>query len=450
MLRLLFYDGLMAAAIGATLLWPPAGAFACVAAYLLNPSVITGDDSVRFQLLITLAFAASVLIHRPRRLPSVGHESMPIVLLWVFVALGYASAAWAEVSASQAIDQITELLKTVILASLIVASINEEKQFEWLVTACILGVAHAAFAHTFGVRFGYVPSRYGRDDGVVPDGQTAVMVIFVPLLITTISGGSFKQKVLALLTLPLALNSIVSTYLRTGLVSLVVEGVLLILLMPRRFVLRALPMIAIAIALFVYRLTPEDYWNRMDTIQAPGEEASAASRFVIADASMKMLADYPFGVGYRNYPDVSPRYLPPSLLTEGRRSAHNSFFSVACETGIQGFVVWISAFGGAVLLLRRVRKKVVPGTTKIAAYALGLEVGIYGWLAGGMTQADHEVDPAYWFVAFAVILTRLHALRLAEAPAPAEAPAFMGLALDRRRIGRTPANMDKGLVRRPT
>ena len=27
---------------------------------------------------------------------------------------------------------------------------------------------------------------------------------------------------------------------------------------------------------------------------------------------------------------------------------------------------------------------------------------------GGITQSDHEVDPAYWFVAFTVVLTRLH------------------------------------------
>lgn len=39
---------------------------------------------------------------------------------------------------------------------------------------------------------------------------------------------------------------------------------------------------------------------------------------------------------------------------------------------------------------------------------MGIELGYYGWLMGGITMAEHEVDPAYWFVAFAVVLTRLH------------------------------------------
>ncbi len=119
----------------------------------------------------------------------------------------------------------------------------------------------------------------------------------------------------------------------------------------------------------------------MSTIEAPTEEASANSRFVIASASLRMLADYPMGVGYRNYPDVSPRYLDTTFLTHGRRSAHNSFFSVACETGYLGFAVWISAFAGAIWLCRRIRKAAnFSRLTQVDIYAMGIEIGLYGWL----------------------------------------------------------------------
>ena len=70
-----------------------------------------------------------------------------------------------------------------------------------------------------------------------------------------------------------------------------------------------LPVVLVGIALFVFRLAPADYWARMQTIEAPTQESSANSRFLIANASLQILADYPMGVGYRNYPDVSPRYL---------------------------------------------------------------------------------------------------------------------------------------------
>jgi hypothetical protein len=39
---------------------------------------------------------------------------------------------------------------------------------------------------------------------------------------------------------------------------------------------------------------------------------------------------------------------------------------------------------------------------------MGIELGYYGWLTGGMSMSEHEVDPAFWFVAFTVVLTRLH------------------------------------------
>jgi O-antigen ligase len=130
---------------------------------------------------------------------------------------------------------------------------------------------------------------------------------------------------------------------------------------------------------------------------------------VINQASLRMLGDYPWGVGYRNYPYVAPRYLPSAMLTEGTRAAHNSYFSIACETGVIGFTVWVSAFIGAAWMLRRIRKRADKNApTAVEIYAMGAELGLYGWMIGGLFQAHHEVDPAYWFVALAVVLTRLH------------------------------------------
>jgi O-antigen ligase len=125
-----------------------------------------------------------------------------------------------------------------------------------------------------------------------------------------------------------------------------------------------------------------------------------------------MFLDYPMGVGYRNYPYVSPRYLPDGVLTavgEQRvRSAHNSYFTVLCETGIIGFIIWTSMFVLAIRLFRRLRKRNKgKAASEVAIYGMAFEVGLYGWAIGGWTQAYHEVDPAYWFVGCAVILTRL-------------------------------------------
>jgi O-antigen ligase len=373
--------------------------------------VLLGEESgVRFQLLITVTFILSVLLRPAKRLAHIRHDGAPLLLLWGFTALATASAGWAEVSSSQALDAVVELIKTLVMVSVLVPVINSESRLLMVMVGCVMGVWHAAFAHTFGVRLGYVPGAFAGSIGVLPDSQTAVLILFIPLLLVMAVFGRRWLKCLALVVVPFVLNSIVSSYQRTGLVSLAVEGVLLVLFLPKRLTLRWAPVLVIIVVVFFVPLAPEDYWTRAETILSPHEEASANSRFVIAGASLAMLSDYPFGVGYRNYPDVSPRYLGAESLSEGRRSAHNSFFAVACETGIPGFALWMAAIVSALLMLRRVRKGMDHrAPTFVAVTALALETGLYGWLVGGLFQDYHEVDPAYWFVVFAIVLTRLNA-----------------------------------------
>jgi hypothetical protein len=62
--------------------------------------------------------------------------------------------------------------------------------------------------------------------------------------------------------------------------------------------------------------------------------------------------------------------------------------------------------------MRRLRQSRDGGNLdNLAVYALGIELGLYGWMVGGLFHAMHEVDPAYWFVGFAVVLTRLQGQR---------------------------------------
>jgi O-antigen ligase len=200
-----------------------------------------------------------------------------------------------------------------------------------------------------------------------------------------------------------------------------VEAALLLFILPRRITLRLLPGLALVAGLFLFVFTPKEYWHWMNTIQTPTQEGSANSRFAVTDASMRMFLDYPMGVGYRNYRLVSPRYLDPIYLDNGKRSAHNSFFTPLCETGVLGFLAWFTAFGGSAWILRRIRRQADRSRPlSIEVYAMGLEIGLYGWFAAGMFHDLHNVDPAYWFVAVTVAMVRLHARAKSELEVPAD------------------------------
>ena len=190
--------------------------------------------------------------------------------------------------------------------------------------------------------------------------------------------------------------------------ALVVEALLLILFLPRKIRIQTLVVLLLGGALFYFRLTPDNYWTRMETIKDPKSEGSAASRFVFAEVSWQMFQDHPFGVGYKNYQYVSPRYLDEIYLTEGKRSSHNSFFAVLCDMGFLGFVPWIWAVALALLKLRSVRRASDPAAPRpVEIYAMGVEIGLYGWLVTGLFGDNSGLDPAYWFLVVAVIMYRL-------------------------------------------
>lgn len=423
MYKLVIYLALTVVGMIGALFSPVVGAIAAFEAYLFNPTIF-GYPEIRYQLMTTVAFALGVLIHSMKRpLRPVGGEIWVIVCLWMFLLIASLTSLMAQVSTVIAFTWLFEVVKTVIITTLLVRALRTERDVRWVMLAFIIGIAHGAAVHVLGPKLGYVSFSRGREYGVLPDEQTPVTLCFIPLLLVCAVTGKTKwEKLMAFLALPLAVDSIVNTYQRTGFVAMGVEFVLIMLFGGGKVFKRLAPLALVGGILFVTRMTPDNYWQWVATISAPTKEGSANSRFVLAQTSIKMLKDHPLGVGYRNYTFVSGRYLGRSFLTAGGRSAHNTFFAVACETGILGFLVWISAFGGSIILLRRVRKPVNGAITQLGYYALALEVGLYGWLAAGLFGSHHEVDPAYWFVGIAVVMTRLHKQAEVDAASPIAAP----------------------------
>jgi len=426
LLELIFYSALTLAGIIAAFFSPVGGAVASVGAYLLNPSAIAMESgNLRFQQYVTIAFIlASIARMGQPGLPHKGREGWVVIWLWIFIAIAAICSAFALYSRQQAFDALWELCKTLLVATLLMWAIRTEKHLRILMIACIIGVLHAATLHVLGARFGYLAAQSSREYGVLPDSQTAVMVLFVPLLLAVAGTGRKWERILAFCTLPIAIDSIVNTFQRTGFVSLAAEIVLLVVMGPRIILKRVLPVASVCVLLFLFRFTPDTYWDWMGTIETPTTEGSARSRLVVNGASIRMFRDHPLGIGYRNYPDVSPQYLPEEWLTNGRRAAHNIYFTILCETGIFGFAAWMSAIIGSLLLLRKLRKTAKLGDMTFSPYALGLEIGLYGWLVDGCFQGDHEVDPAYWFMALAVVMTRLYYQQTIgqKSPPPATAP----------------------------
>ena len=85
--------------------------------------------------------------------------------------------------------------------------------------------------------------------GVLPDGQSSVLLLFIPTLIVVATLGQTKWRLLSIFTLPFALDSIASTYMRGSFVGLAAEGLFLLCFLPRKISFRLLPIIVAGVCL---------------------------------------------------------------------------------------------------------------------------------------------------------------------------------------------------------
>jgi O-antigen ligase len=209
--------------------------------------------------------------------------------------------------------------------------------------------------------------------------------------------------------------------LRSTFVALATSMVFFLIFAPARIRAKSLAPFAVAVVLFIFVFAPPGYLEELATILDPSSESSAASRSVINEASYQIIAEYPWGIGYNNYPLVSLPYIPEEYLSNiGTRDAHNSYLKVACEFGVVGFLIWMATFFVAWLYFRKVRKTMAKGRppTQLQLYALAFEVGLIGITLSIYTHSYNDLDTLYWFVALSCILFNIQSREKKEEKTP--------------------------------
>jgi putative inorganic carbon (HCO3(-)) transporter len=159
-------------------------------------------------------------------------------------------------------------------------------------------------------------------------------------------------------SVPLCMFTVVSTYSRGGFLALAAATMVYVALHRSR-VRFALSLAAVMTILLVFVPIPEDYVDRLETIQTYEEigEESAISRTHFWQVALAMADDNPFGVGLRNYEFAYDKY----DFSNGRyghgRAVHSSHFQVLSELGYFGALIWAVQFGMGFLVALTVRRR---------------------------------------------------------------------------------------------
>jgi probable O-glycosylation ligase (exosortase A-associated) len=186
----------------------------------------------------------------------------------------------------------------------------------------------------------------------------------------------------------------------------------------------------LAVALFVYGFAPEQWFNRMNTIENYQGESSAESRLLIWQVCLEIAEERPLiGGGFRvtHSRDATNSLLHSSLKERNFGSAaHSIYFDVLSEHGWVGLALFVMIGGYSWLncswLIRRSR-----GRPELAwANTLGKmgQAVLAGFWVGGAFQSLAYFD-AYWCLLFVFDAARRVVAREIAAPVGAFVPPML-------------------------
>ncbi|MCA9731252.1 MAG: O-antigen ligase family protein [Deferribacteres bacterium] len=396
---------------GWTLRRPFIGVLANVFLFHMNPRQIGGGlEDIRFQFVLSSVLIISYLININQfKDEDENRIELPMKWLFAFLAWGFITCAWAAINKGYALSQTFDFMKIVIFSFLMLKIIRTEKEMKYLMYTILIGCWYTSFMARWGAEWDWIDKDLM---GIATGGSGTHLIMFFPMLILFALYGNRYEKIAAYGMMPFILDFLPVTNegMRSTFVGLVTAFTFFFIFTPNRIRKKSILPFAFGGILFVFVLTPPEYWANMATILNPSSEGSAASRSVINEASMKMIADYPFGVGKGHYAPLSVNYVPEEeLAVTGVRDAHNTYLKIAVEQGPVGLFIWLAMAATTWWYFRRVRLKLSEDRppTYLQLYALGLEIGMLGITAGIYTHNYQDLDTIYWFVAFSVLIFNL-------------------------------------------
>ncbi|MEO8680122.1 MAG: putative O-glycosylation ligase, exosortase A system-associated [Vicinamibacterales bacterium] len=271
------------------------------------------------------------------------------------------------------------------------------------------------------------------DNNLVAVGMAMLLPLIGALAVTS---SGWRKRAFQLLNVGVLYRAI-STYSRGGLLAVGAVGSMYFWRSPHK--LRTVAAFAIAVAL-VMPVLPQQYWDRMSTITASGEERddSAQSRLYFWQVAVAMANDRPLlGVGFNAYPRAYNHYDWTGGQYKTNRAVHSAWFGVLAELGYPGLLLFIAIVVSSLLACRRVRRSAqrgeIPGP--LGPYAIALESSLVAFIIGGSFVSFHYCEMLWHFFALTMALEavavkeaaaelarREQAAMLEAGPLPAELP----------------------------
>ena len=130
------------------------------------------------------------------------------------------------------------------------------------------------------------------------------------------------------------------------------------------------------------------------------------SRIYLWTGALKMLRDYPFGVGGEGYRELSLEYMSEF---PAKKSVHSTYFAVLVEWGYLGFILWSGLIIHTFVILSRIkgRTRGSPALEEFYFEAVAVQLALIGVLIAGIFHSRQYAEIVYWLCAFAIMLRNI-------------------------------------------
>ena len=199
------------------------------------------------------------------------------------------------------------------------------------------------------------------------------------------------------------LNGIILTRARATFLAMSIAAIYAIFCAPKKWRKQLFASLILGVILF-FKLVDPGFIQRMKTLKNYEQDVSAISRPWIWKASIKMLKDYPLGIGVGNFTKVIGNYDERVI----GRDAHNTFVRCYGELGVQGIALFtfiiILIFKQLRHIKNLVRHTPLEARVKLDIFALSLAILIY--LVAGLSHTRLYIEDIWILFALPICLEK--------------------------------------------
>ena len=302
----------------------------------------------------------------------------------------------------------SRVMKIMLMTFVALALVNEKKHILWMVWTIVLSLGF------YGVKGGAFTALHGGNflvwgpQGSFIEGNNELalaLIIVIPLMrfVQLNLTNKWHRRGMALAMLLCALAAM-GSHSRGAFVAIAAMGTFLWWKSRNKV---GMGIVLAIVGIGVIAFMPDEWMQRMNTIQSYSEDSSAQGRINAWYMAFNLATDRIFGGGYDIYDlDVFARYAPNPLDVH---AAHSIYFQVLGEHGFIGLILFV-AIGASTWLAASSAKRIarkMPDIGWIVPLMDMCKVSMVGYAVGGAFLSLAYFDVPYYVMVIVVACQQL-------------------------------------------